>query len=149
VAAPIRSLERRAYAAVRTVSLPALRIMMGVVFIWFGALKLFDVTPVGDLVAATVPFLDRAWFVPALGLVEVVLGAALVTGVALRVAVPVMVAHLLGTFAVLVMEPGLAFQHGNPLLLTTIGEFVVKNTVLVAAALVIATHRRGAPENRA
>jgi len=32
----------------------------------------------------------------------------------------------------------LAFQNGNPLLLTTIGEFVIKNVVLISAALVLA-----------
>ncbi len=34
------------------------------------------------------------------------------------------------------LRPELAFQAGNPLLLTTIGEFVVKNLVLLAAGLV-------------
>jgi len=51
----------------------------------------------------------------------------------------VLAAHLCGTFLVLVMEPELAFQNGNPLLLTTIGEFVVKNLVLISAALVLAS----------
>ena len=43
-----------------------------------------------------------------------------------------MAGHLAGTFLVLIMQPQLAFQDGNPLLLTTIGEFVVKNVVLPA-----------------
>jgi putative oxidoreductase len=54
----------------------------------------------------------------------------------------VLVAHLCGTFLVLVMQPELAFQNGNPLLLTTIGEFVVKNVVLISAALVLAARIR-------
>jgi uncharacterized membrane protein YkgB len=145
ITASILNLERRAYVALRAVSLPALRLAIGAVFVWFGALKVLGTTPVGDLVAATVPFLDRVWFVPALGALEIVLGVALAAGVGLRAVVPVMVAHLMGTFGVLVMEPGLAFQHGNPLLLTTIGEFVVKNVVFIAAALVIACQRSGAP----
>jgi hypothetical protein len=38
------------------------------------------------------------------------------------------------------MQPQLAFQDGNNrLLLTTIGEFVVKNVVLISAALVLAS----------
>jgi putative oxidoreductase len=41
-----------------------------------------------------------------------------------------------------VMEPELAFQNANPLLLTTIGEFVVKNVVLISAALVLASKLR-------
>ncbi len=54
----------------------------------------------------------------------------------------VLVAHLCGTFLVLVMQPQLAFQDGNPLLLTTIGEFVIKNVVLISAALVLAARMR-------
>jgi hypothetical protein len=37
-------------------------------------------------------------------------------------------------------RPGDSFQDGNPLLLTTLGEFVVKNVVLIAAGLVIGSH---------
>jgi uncharacterized membrane protein YkgB len=33
-----------------------------------------------------------------------------------------------------------AFQDGNPLLLTTEGEFVVKNLVLIAGALLVAAN---------
>lgn len=54
---------------------------------------------------------------------------------------------LCGTFLVLLMEPQLGFQGGNPLLLTTIGEFVVKNVVLISAGLVLASKlRHSAPD---
>lgn len=136
-------LEQRVVALVRPLSVPMLRMALGVVFIWFGALKVAGTTPVADLVAGTVPFLDRTWFVPMLGGVEVVLGLALLVGRGLSVVGLILVGHLAGTFGVLVMQPGLAFQHGNPLLLTTVGEFVVKNVVLITAALVVATRSRG------
>jgi uncharacterized membrane protein YkgB len=138
----LSQLEDRVVGVVRRVSLPLLRVSLGVVFIWFGALKVADATPVGDLVAGTIPWLDRAWFVPVLGAVEVVLGLALLVGRLLTLVVAVLVGHLCGTFLVLVMEPELAFQNGNPLLLTTIGEFVVKNIVLISAALVLASRLR-------
>ena len=38
--------------------------------------------------------------------------------------------------------PGTAFDDGNPLLLTLVGEFVVKNLVLLAAVLVVTTGSR-------
>jgi uncharacterized membrane protein YkgB len=44
---------------------------------------------------------------------------------------------LAGTFLVLVVRPDIAFQAGNPFLLTTEGEFVVKNLVLIAGGLVV------------
>ena len=51
------------------------------------------------------------------------------------------------------MVPTLMFQTDNPLLLTTDGEFVVKNLVLITAGLVLLTHARRptetAPRERA
>jgi putative oxidoreductase len=133
------SAEARLAAAASRFSRPLLRVAMGTVFIWFGALKVAGTTPVADLVAGTVPWLDRSWFVPALGAAEILMGIAVLIGWHLTLVCAVITAHLCGTFLVLVMEPGLAFQNGNPLLLTTIGEFVVKNVVLISAALVLAS----------
>jgi putative oxidoreductase len=112
------------------------------VFVWFGLLKLTNATPVAALVAGAVPWFDPSWFVPLLGAVEVLLGAALIAGRWLTATATVLVCHLSGTFLVLVTQPDIAFQHDNPLLLTTDGEFVVKNLVLIAAGLVLASHRR-------
>ena len=113
---------------------------MGVVFIWFGALKVAGTTPVADLVAGTVPWLDRTWFVPALGAAEILMGIAVLIGwhhdSCLRGHHCASVRHVPRSGDT---EPGLAFQDGNPLLLTTIGEFVVKNVVLISAALVLAS----------
>jgi putative oxidoreductase len=116
-----------------------LRISLGVVFVWFGALKVAGVSAVGGLVAATVPFLDSAWFVPVLGVVEIVIGMAFATGRLLRVVLPVFAAHMAGTFLVLLALPDVAFQAANPLVLTAVGEFVVKNLVLLTAGLVVAS----------
>ena len=77
-----------------------------------------------------------------IGGVELVLGVGLVTGLLLRVILPVLVAHLAGTFLTFVMLPELMVTAGNPLLLTESGEFVAKNLVLIAASLVLMTHTR-------
>jgi putative oxidoreductase len=130
-------------------SVPLLRVSLGVVFIWFGALKFTNSTPVAELVANTVPFLPARWFVPALGAFEVGLGLALLVGRWLGIVALLMVAHLSGTLLVLVTQPHVAFQDGNPLMLTMTGEFVVKNLVLMAAGLVLAaasTARASAPD---
>jgi putative oxidoreductase len=141
----ISELEHRIAALVRPYSLAMLRVSLGVIFIWFGALKVADVTPVAALVAGTVPWVDAAWFVPLLGAVEVVVGIALIAGRRLTVVSVVLVAHLAGTLLVLVMQPQVAFQHGNPLLLTTEGEFVMKNIVLISAGLVLASRPQVRP----
>lgn len=121
----------------RRFSLPTLRISLAVVFIWFGALKVFDVTPVGDLVARTVYWFDPSWVVPILGLFEIAVGLGLLFKYAMRAVLGAFFLQLIGTFLVLLIQPEVSFQDGNPLLLTVEGEFVVKNLVLIAAGMVV------------
>jgi uncharacterized membrane protein YkgB len=118
-------------------SLPVLRVSLGLVFVWFGALKVFGVTPVFDLVASTVYWVDPDWFVPALGVAEILIGIGLVGGWLLRWVLLAFVAQMVGTALVFVTLPEVAFQDGNPLRLTVEGEFVIKNLVLLAAGLVV------------
>ena len=123
-----------------------LRLSLGVVFIWFGALKIIDRSPVEALVAATVYWFDPDVVVPLLGVWEVVVGLGLLLQFAMRLTLLLFWLQLAGTFLVLVLQPGVAFQNGNPLLLTTEGEFVIKNLVLIAAGLVVgSTVQRKAP----
>jgi uncharacterized membrane protein YkgB len=137
--------DRRIAALLRRWSLTALRLSLGIVFVWFGALKVFGVTPVTDLVADTVYWFDPDWVVPALGWAELIVGIGLIFRIALRAVLALFVAQMAGTFLVLVVQPDIAFRDGNPLLLTVEGEFVVKNLVLLSAGLVIgATVRRRA-----
>ena len=115
----------------------SLRVALAVTFIWFGALKVLGRSPVADLVAQTVYWLPPAFFVRFLGWWELVIGVGLLSGVALRLILLLFWLQMAGTFLVLVLRPELAFQSGNPLLLTVTGEFVIKNLVLIAAGLVI------------
>ena len=117
--------------------IPLLRIAVGLVFIWFGLLKIFRISPVADLVAQTVYWISPEVFVPFLGCWEVFVGIGLLLGVLLRTVLLFFFLQMAGTFLVLILRPEVAFQHGNPFLLTTIGEFVVKNIVLISAGLVI------------
>jgi len=61
-------------------STPALGVSLAVVFNWFGALKIVGLSPVVELVASTVYWVDPDWFVPALGVVEVLVGLGLPLG---------------------------------------------------------------------
>jgi putative oxidoreductase len=124
-------------------SIPALRTALAVVFIWFGALKIGRLSPVSELVARTVYWFDPHWVVPALGVVELVIGLALLVGVFLRVVLLVFAGQMVGTFLTFVVLPSVCFRGGNPLLLTVEGEFVVKNLVLLTAGLVVGSTVRG------
>lgn len=141
-------IDDRLIPVLQRLSIPLLRISLGVVFVWFGALKVFEVSPVSDLVGRTVYWVDPNWFVPALGAFEVVLGVLLLIGRAMRLTLLLFLAEMVGTFVTFLVLPNVTFQHGNPLLLTVEGEFVVKNLVLLSAGLVVGTtvrrrHHRG------
>ena len=115
-----------------------LRVALGIVFVWFGALKVADASPVARLVSDIVPLLSERAAVLTVGIVEIIVGAGLITGWAIRLTLALFFAQMIGTFAVLVLEPDIAFRGGNPLRLTVLGEFVVKNLVLLTAGVVVA-----------
>jgi putative oxidoreductase len=137
-----RDTDARITDALGRISLPLLRVSLGLVFLWFGGLKVAGATPVEELVAATVYWVDPGWFVPALGVFEIVVGLGLIAGLALRLVLALFVAQMIGTFGVLVFQPQIAFQDGNPLALTVEGEFVIKNLVLLSAGLVVGSRLR-------
>lgn len=113
-----------------------LRLALAGVFVWFGALKLAGVSPVHELIAQTLPFVDADLAVPALGVVEVAIGLVLATGILPRITLLVLAGHLAGTFLTFVTASELMWGE-NFLELTADGEFVVKNVVLISAALVL------------
>jgi len=132
-----KQLDRAMISFMATYGSRLVRVALAVTFIWFGALKIAGRSPVADLVAQTVYWLPPAFFVPFLGWWEFVVGIGLLLGVALRLVLLLFWLQMAGTFLVLVLRPELAFQSGNPLLLTVSGEFVIKNLVLITAGLVI------------
>jgi uncharacterized membrane protein YphA (DoxX/SURF4 family) len=139
--------DERVVAFLREYAVTMLRIALAIVFIWFGALKIVDRSPVEDLVADTVAFLPAGLTVFAFGVLEVAIGVGLLLGIGLRIVLLLLIAQMLGTFLVFVTQPGESFQDGNPLLLTATGEFILKNLVLISAALVVgATVRKPTEE---
>jgi putative oxidoreductase len=125
-----------------------LRLALAAVFVWFGALKLVGSSPVHDLIGATLPFADPDLSVPVLGAVEVVIGLVLATGFLPRVTLLVLVGHLAGTFLTFVTASELMWSAA-PFELTADGEFVVKNLVLISAALVLMAGYSRRTEDRA
>jgi putative oxidoreductase len=132
-----RHLEQSVLALLRIIAVPALRVGLAVVYLWFGALKVLGLSPVADLVASMAPFLPAQLVVVGMGAAEIVMGAALLLGVLIPWIAAAQVVHLLATFAVFVVHPDVAFT-GNPLVVTFEGEFIAKNLVLIAGLLVVA-----------
>ncbi|HKP84248.1 MAG TPA: DoxX family protein [Pyrinomonadaceae bacterium] len=123
---------------VRRWSITALRLALGSVFLWFGALKIFGSSPVAALIQETYSFVPINAFMLVLGVWEMVIGIGIVSKRALRCVLILSAVHLIGTFTAIWFKPSIFFVQGVPFCLTVDGEFVMKNLVLIAAALVIA-----------
>jgi len=115
---------------------PVLRVAIAVVFVWFGALKVFGISPAGDLVASTVYVVDPALFVPVLGIWEVVIGLCLLYRPLIRLGIVLLFIQLPGTFLPILLLPEVVFTS-FPYGLTVEGQYIIKNLVIIGAALVI------------
>ncbi|MFT3830811.1 MAG: DoxX family protein [Opitutaceae bacterium] len=112
------------------------RYALAVIFVWFGALKIVGESPIAELVSRTLPFLPPQVALVGLGWLEVVIGVCFLFRRTVRIALGLLLLQLPGTFASAVVAPELCFD-GNPFLLTLEGEFVVKNLLIVGAALLL------------
>ena len=121
----------------RRSGIPVLRVCLGIVFFWFGALKVLGVSPVAGIIHTAYPFMPYPAFILVLGIWEVLIGIGLIFNIALRATLALLWLQMLGTLTALILAPSLFFADGNIFLLRTEGEFVIKNLVLIAAGMVI------------
>lgn len=115
---------------------PILRFSLAINFIWFGALKIALDSPAQEIIAATIYWLDPEFFIPFLGVWEVLIGIFLLFRRTLRPAIILLVLQMPGTFLPLIVLPEVCFDN-FPLVLTTEGQYIIKNLVLIAAAIVV------------
>lgn len=141
----IRTFDNLFIDRMRRFSMPMLRMALGVIFLWFGLLKIFGASPVVELIGSTYSFLPKEQFVLFVGIWEAAIGLGLIGKFALRATLALLWLQMSGTFVALVLAPDIFFLHGNPLLLTLEGEFVMKNIVLITASLVIGGHEIKTP----
>jgi uncharacterized membrane protein YkgB len=119
-----------------------LRLSLAIIFIWFGFLKIINFSPAGQLVAKTVYWVDPSWFVPFLGVWEVLIGLCFLYRPLVRVALLLLFPQMVGTFLPLILLPEVTFQMSNPLLLTMEGQYIIKNLLIITAAIVVGSKVR-------
>jgi uncharacterized membrane protein YkgB len=120
-----------------------LRLGLGVVFFWFGALKLVPgLSPAEELVRNTTYFVDPDLFLPVLAIWEMVIGLGLMVGRYMRVTLPLLFLQMAGTALPLVVLPEAVWTH-FPYGLTLEGQYIIKNLVLIGAGLVLGGTVRG------
>ncbi len=119
----------------------ALRVSLAVIFVWFGILKPLELSPAAPLVRATVgwmPLLSPDGWVAVIGWWEVAIGVTFLFRRTVRIAIALLALQMGGTFLPLVLRPEVAFQPGHiPYAPTLEGQYIIKNLLIISAALVI------------
>lgn len=113
-----------------------LRLSLAIVFIWFGALKLVGNSPAIELVTRTVYWFDPRWFVPFLGVWEVLIGVCMLWRPLIRVSIALLALQMPGTFLPLILLPHVCFAI-IPWVPSLEGQYIIKNLVLISGAIAI------------
>ncbi|MGH7549837.1 MAG: hypothetical protein ACREMD_08290 [Gemmatimonadota bacterium] len=134
-------LDRRISGFMRRWGIPALRISLAVIFVWFGILKPLGLSPAASLVKATVdwmPFFSPDGWLSIIGWWEVAIGLTFLHPRTIRLAIALLALQMVGTFLPLVFLTQVTFQAGQvPYAPTIEGQYIIKNLLIISAALVI------------
>jgi uncharacterized membrane protein YkgB len=141
-------LDRRITRAMATYGLVLMRVALGVVFLWFGAIKLIPgLSPAESLAGRTIETLSlgivpQGVAVPVLGVWESVIGIGLLSGIWMRATLALLFVQMVGTLTPLVLFPSETFDR-FPIAPTLEGQYIIKNAVLIAGAVILGATVRG------
>ncbi len=146
----LHDLDRRIADVMAQWGVWALRYSLAVIFIWFGILKPAGLSPAEPLLLATTSFLPvlepRQWLT-IIGWWEVAIGLAFLFRPTIRIAIALLALQMADTFLPLFLLPGVTFQAGRLLYAPTLeGQYVVKNLLIISAAIVVGSTVRRSSE---
>jgi uncharacterized membrane protein YphA (DoxX/SURF4 family) len=125
-----------------------LRLSLGIVFFWFGFLKFFPgLSPAQDLATRTIEMLSFGLIKPAVSIYilavwECLIGLGLLIGRYMRVTLLLLFVQMIGTITPIFLFPDEVFTR-IPYAPTLEGQYIIKNMVLISAALVLGATVRG------
>jgi len=126
-------------------SSPAIRFSFGIIFIWFGILKPLGLSAAEGLLVQTVQWMPfgapENWLI-IIGWWEVAIGVLFLSKRTTRIAIALLFLQMVGTFMPLVFLPEITFQSNNILLPTLEGQYIIKNLMIISAALVLGGRKR-------
>lgn len=142
-----RAIDRQVTHWLAAHGLTLLRISIGLIFVWFGVLKFWPNLSAADQLATDT--IDRLSLGVISGdvarvllaLLETAIGIGLVTGRFMRLTLLMLLGQMLGTVTPLFLFTDLTWT--DPLVPTLEGQYILKNLVLVSAALTIGATVRG------
>jgi uncharacterized membrane protein YkgB len=146
--APLEPLDIRITSWMARHGVTITRLALGVVFLWFGIIKFVPGwSPAADLATRTIDRLTLGLVQPQLSLPllatwESLIGLGLLTGRYLRATLALLFLQMPGTVLPLFFFPHETFK-AFPQAPTLEGQYIIKNLVLVAAALVVGATVRG------
>jgi uncharacterized membrane protein YkgB len=132
----LSEIDRTIIGLLNRFSLPALQLSLGIIFIWFGALKPFGNSPANEVITKTIYWFDPEIFIPILGIWEMAIGICLLVTPLIRIGLFLLALQMPGTFLPLILRPEICFVD-VPFDLTLEGQYIIKNLVLIGAAIVV------------
>ena len=117
-----------------------IRIPLFIIFFWFGILKIIGLSPAQQLVIDTVywmPFFEASVWTVIIGYWEVFIAIFFLFKKTTFIALTLLFLQMTGTFLPLLILPDITFQNSNPFLPTLEGQYIIKNIIIIAAALII------------
>lgn len=117
-----------------------IRIPLFIIFFWFGFLKIINLSPAQNLVIDTVywmPFFKAEIWTIIIGYWEVLIAVFFLFKKTTFIAMILLLLQMTGTFLPLIILPEVTFQGSNPLLPTLEGQYIIKNIIIITAALII------------
>ncbi len=125
-----------------------LRLSIAIIFLWFGFLKFFPgVSPAEALAGNSIEILSfgivsASVGLPILAAWECLIGAGMLFTRYMRFTILMLYVQMIGTFSPIVLMPEVVFD-GIPFNLTMEGQYIIKNLIVISAALVIGATVRG------
>jgi len=125
-----------------------LRISVGIVFLWFGFLKFFiDISPAEEIASRTISLITFDLMkpevsMPFLAVLECLIGIGLLTKKYMKYAIPVMYFQMAGTLLPLIIFPDDTWET-FPFVPTLLGQYIIKNSVLISAGIVLGAIAKG------
>ncbi|HKP28211.1 MAG TPA: DoxX family membrane protein [Gemmatimonadales bacterium] len=145
---PIEPIDVRITAWMARHGVTFSRIALGIIFFWFGIIKFVPGwSPASDLATRTIAKLSGGAMPSDLSLKllagwEVLIGLGLLTGKFLRITLLLLFVQMSGTMLPLVFFRNETFR-AFPYAPTLEGQYIIKNLVLIAAAIVVGATVRG------
>jgi hypothetical protein len=129
-------IEKKMILLVKRLGPSWMRWSLGVIFIWFGLLKIIGISPIEELVRKTSFLVSDHLFVILLGFFEVSIGLCMIFQRLCRLGLILFFLQIPGTFIPLFTNPEDCFTF-IPFGLTLEGQYIFKNLVLVFGALYV------------